>query len=72
MYMTDDDASLSQAQLRQLIEKLEPPNEEMDEASADIILRRAGVDVTTLQADLKKQAQAGSRRNDSAKRTGAT
>jgi len=53
--MTDDPASLSQAQLRQLMEKLEPPNEEMDEISANIILKRAGFDLTALQSDLKNR-----------------
>ena len=52
--MTDDHASLSRAQFRQL---MEPPNEEMDDVSANIILKRAGVDLTTLQADLKNRLE---------------
>jgi hypothetical protein len=55
--MSDDPASQRQTQFEQLMEKLEPPNEEIDEVSADIILRRAGVDLTLLPADLKNRLE---------------
>ena len=43
----------TRAQLRKLIERLLPPNEEMDEVSADIILEREGIDHSTLVDELK-------------------
>jgi hypothetical protein len=43
----------TKAQLRKLLERLLPPNEEMDEVSAAIILEREGVDRSTLADELK-------------------
>jgi hypothetical protein len=44
-------------QLRNLLEMLLPPDEEMDEVSATIILDEIGVDVTTLVDDLRVRVE---------------
>jgi hypothetical protein len=40
------------AQLKKLLEMLLPPDEEMDEVSASVILEEMGVDTSTLADDL--------------------
>jgi hypothetical protein len=43
--------------LGEFIDSLTPPNDEMDIASATIVLERAGVDPSTLDKDLKKRLE---------------
>lgn len=45
--------------MKALIEKLAPPNEEMDEQSAIIVLEQAGTDITTLASHLKTTLEQG-------------
>jgi len=51
--MADRDPLPTRAQLRKLIDKLLPQNEEMDQVSAAIILEREGVDRSKLADELK-------------------
>jgi hypothetical protein len=44
-------------QLEKLLERLLPPNEEIDEVSASIILERAGVDTSILADDLIRRLE---------------
>jgi hypothetical protein len=53
-----NDATLpTKDQLENLLEKLLPPNEEMDQESASIILEREGVDRNWLAAALRSRLE---------------
>lgn len=53
--MTERTPLPKREQLEKLLEKLLPPDEEMDEVSAAVILESAGVDRSTLSEDLSQR-----------------
>ena len=55
--MADRTPLPTQAQLEKLLEMLLPPDEEMDEVSASIILEEMGVDTSTLADDLRMRLE---------------
>ena len=57
--MAEKTAPATGEQLQQLLDTLLPPNEEMDEESAAMLLERAGVDFSTLTGDLKMGLESG-------------
>ena len=55
--MAEKDEKREREKLRDLIEILNPPDDQMDVVSATIVLEQAGVDLSTLQEDLKTRLE---------------